>query len=46
MYVTDSKNKTTDGGIYVFDAAFTDITIQGENAWSKTSQTALQARYA
>ena len=35
MYVTDSKNKTTDGGIYVFDAAFTDITNQGENAWSK-----------
>lgn len=35
IYVTDSKNKTTDGGIYVFDAAFADITGQGENAWSR-----------
>lgn len=35
IYITDSKNKTTDGGIYVFDAAFSDITNQGETAWSR-----------
>ncbi len=35
IYVTDSKDKTTDGGIYVFDATFSDITAQGETAWSK-----------
>ena len=35
IYVSDSKNKTADGGIYVFDAAFSDITGQGENAWSR-----------
>ena len=39
VYVTDSKNATTTGGIYVFDAAFSDITGQGETAWSQFNST-------
>lgn len=35
IYVTDSKNKEITGGIYVFDAAFSDITSQGTVAWSQ-----------
>jgi N-acetylmuramoyl-L-alanine amidase len=35
IYVSDSKNTTTIGGIYVFDAALADVTNQGTTAWSQ-----------
>jgi N-acetylmuramoyl-L-alanine amidase len=35
IYVSDSKNTETTGGIYVFDAALTDVTRQGTTAWSQ-----------
>jgi hypothetical protein len=35
IYVSDSKNTATTGGIYVFDAILADVTNQGSTAWSQ-----------
>ncbi|MDR0542704.1 MAG: T9SS type A sorting domain-containing protein [Dysgonamonadaceae bacterium] len=35
IYVSDSKNTATTGGIYVFDAALADVTNQGTTPWTQ-----------